>query len=103
MNELTFHLLKITISICVALIAFYLVPYIKNKLQSEKYKSLLQAINIAVRAAEQTIKGSGKGAIKKQDVIQFMKTWMVNNNIQISEKQLSEIIEASVWVMNNKE
>ena len=50
MDELTFHLLKIVISVCSALIAFYLVPILKNKLKDDKYAKLLEMIDIAVRA-----------------------------------------------------
>ena len=99
MNDLTFNILKIVVSVVAAIIAFYLVPYIKNKLAEDKYSQLLLMVTIAVQAAEQTI-GDGKGSLKKAEVISFVSNWMTNNGITISEEQLSQLIESAVFQMN---
>ena len=103
MNDLTFNLLKLVITVSVVLITTYLVPFIKNKLQQEKYNDLLQMVNVAVRAAEQTIIGSGMGSIKKDEVVKFVSKYMSERGIKISEEQLSNLIEAAVFALNNKE
>jgi hypothetical protein len=54
-------------------------------------------VEIAVRAAEQTIKGSGQGAIKKDEVINFVTSWMISHGIQISAEQLDQLIECAVY------
>ena len=102
MNDLTFNLLKIVISIAIALITTYLVPFIKNKIQQDKYAELLQMVNVAVLAAEQTFKGSGMGALKKEEVIGFVTKWMNDRGVIISEEQLSNLIEAAVYAMNKE-
>ena len=101
MNDITFNLLKIVISVVAVIVAYYVIPFIKGKIQSDKYKELLAAIDIAVRAAEQTTKGSGMGPIKKEDVIITMTGWLNQKGIDISQKQLSDLIEAAVFNMNN--
>lgn len=100
MNDLTFNILKIVIAVSAALITAYLIPYIKNKLKDEKYAQLVAMVETAVRAAEQTFKGSGKGKLKKEDVLSFVHFWMVNNGIDISDAQLDELIEAAVFQLN---
>lgn len=101
MNDLTFAILKVVVSVCVALVAFYLVPYIKNKLNDDKYAQLVALVEVAVRAAEQTIKGTGMGKAKKEEVIAFITSWMNKNGFKITLNQLSELIEAAVFNMNN--
>lgn len=99
MNDLTFNILKLVVSVVCALIAVYLVPYLKNKLQDEKYAQLLYMVEVAVRAAEQTI-GSGEGKLKKEEVMSFVLRWMADNGIKITEEQLSQLIESTVFNMN---
>jgi LL-H family phage holin len=57
-------------------------------------------IDICVRAAEQTTKGSGMGPIKKEDVMIAMTNWLSQKGIEMSQKQLSDLIEAAVYNMN---
>lgn len=100
MNDLTFDILKIIVSISCALISAYLIPFIHSKLQDVKYQNLLEIVEIAVRAAEQTVAGAGKGKRKKQEVITFVTTWAKEHGVSITEEQLSQLIEAAVFNMN---
>lgn len=100
MNDLTFDILKVVVSISCALISAYLVPFIRNKLQDAEYQSLFKIVEIAVRAAEQTLTGAGKGRIKKQEVITFVTSWCKQHGITITDEQLSQLIEAAVFNMN---
>ena len=61
MNDLTFNILKLVVSVVCALIAVYLVPYLKNKLQDEKYAQLLYMVEVAV--ISEIIKSLNKGQI----------------------------------------
>ena len=100
MNDLTFNLLKIVISVVAALIAYYVIPYLKEKVKEAKYQDLVKAITIAVEAAEQTFKESGAGKIKKEDVIKFITAYLNENKIDISVEQLDRLIEAAVFQLN---
>lgn len=103
MNELTFNILKIVVSVSAALISAYVIPLLKAKLAESKDRRLLEIVEIAVRAAEQTI-GSGHGSVKKDEVIEFVTCWMVQHGIQITNEQLDQLIEAAVFELNkNKE
>lgn len=102
MNDVTFILLKIVISVCAALITAYAVPYIKRLVADARYDSVLEMIDLAVRAAEQTIKGSGQGSLKKAEVVAFITEWMNRNGIGIMEDQLDQLIEAAVYSMKQE-
>ena len=84
----------------IAIVATYLVPILKNKLHEDKYAQLLAVIEVAVNAAEQTIKGSGMGVTKKEEVIIFLNDWMYRNHFSISKEQLDALVEAAVFEMN---
>lgn len=103
MDDLIFNLLKIIVACCSILITSYLVPFIKTKLQEAKYAQLLDMVEKAVWAAEQTIKGSGMGKERKAEVTRIVLEWMNDNGIKISLEQLNQLIEAAVFDMNGQE
>lgn len=100
MNDLTFNILKIVVSVVIAIIAYYVIPYIKRRIESDKYKDLLDMINIAVQAAEQAIKGKGMGKLKKENVMTFITSWAEKAGIKITQDQLSQLIESAVYELN---
>ena len=100
MNDLTFNLLKIVISVVAALIAYYLIPVLKKAVADAKYEELVKVVSIAVEAAEQTYKQSGMGKVKKEDVLNFVTKWLNDKNIKISPEQLDKLIESAVFRIN---
>ena len=100
MNDLTFNILKIVISVVAALIGYYLIPFLKEKVKEAKYKDLVEAVKVAVDAAEQTFKEGGMGKLKKEDVIKFITSYLNDNKIDISDAQLDRLIEAAVFQLN---
>lgn len=100
MSELTFHLLKISISVCIAVVTYYIVPLIKEKLNDVKYAQLLAAIKTAVDAAEQTIKEPGMGKIKKEQVVESVYNWAISHKIEITAEQMDNLIEHFVYELN---
>lgn len=99
MNEITLDVLKIVISVCAALITVYAVPYLKALKEDSRYKSLVDMVDVAVRAAEQTFKASGQGALKKEEVMTCVREWMQSHGISISSYQLDQLIECAVYQM----
>ena len=96
MNDITFTILKVIVSVCCALITIYLIPYIYTLKEDKRYASLVAMVEVAVKAAEQTI-GKGQGEFKKSEVIDFVSKWMNENEIKITEEQLSQLIESVVY------
>ena len=102
MNDFMLMLAKIVISVCAALITAYAVPYIKTLKEDARYASVLEMIEIAVRAAEQVIKGEGQGALKKSEVVKFVSEWLASKGIEIREDQIDQLIEAAVYEMKQE-
>ncbi len=100
MNDLSFTILKIVVSVATALISIYVIPLLREKLKDAKYQKLVKIVKVAVDAAEQTIKGSGMGAIKKDDVIAFVTWYAAVHGINISDEHLDKLIECVVFNMN---
>jgi LL-H family phage holin len=101
MNDITFIILKAVVAVAVALITTYLVPVLKQIKEDSQNKAVYDAIETAVKAAEQTIKGSGQGTAKKEQVVKRVTTYLNEKGITISEDQLNDLIEESVYLLNN--
>lgn len=100
MSELTFNILKIVVAVATVFVSMYIVPLIREKLTDSKYKRLLEMVEIAVKAAEQTIKADG--AVKKDEVVKFVTQWMLAHGIAITQDQLDQLIEAAVWQLHQE-
>lgn len=103
MNELTFDLLKIVISVCAAIITVYAVPYLKTLKEDRRYAQILEMVEVAVRAAEQTIKGAGKGVEKKKEVENIIYAWLLEKGIEITPEQINQLIECAVYQLKQEQ
>ena len=101
MNDVTFIILKIVVSICAALITVYVIPYLKTLRQDKRYASLLEMIEVAVRAAEQSLKNE-TGDFKKSEVVSFVCHWLETNGVKIDMEQLDKLIECAVYQMKQE-
>lgn len=102
MDNVTMMIMKLVISVCAALITAYAVPYLKTLKNDARYERMLDMVALAVRAAEQTITGSGQGAVKKAEVIKFVSEWLYGKGINITEDELDQLIEAAVYSMKQE-
>ena len=73
-----------------------LVPFIRSKTTAEQQKEINAWVKIAVSAAEQIFKGSGRGEEKKQYVI----AWLKERGFTVDENDLDALIEAAVYELN---
>lgn len=102
MNDVTFGILKVVISVCASLITIYVVPYLYALQKNEKYAQLIDVISNAVRAAEQVVKGTGMGTVKKERVMQFVREWLGKQGLTLTDEQISELTEAAVYGMKQE-
>lgn len=79
-----------------------MVPYLKTLKEDKRYASLVSMIEVAVRAAEQTYKESGKGAVKREEVLTFVQNWIKEQGINVSYEQLDQLLEACVYQMKQE-
>lgn len=97
MTDLT-PIVEAIITLAVALITAFLVPYIKSKLGAEKFADVQLWVNSAVAAAEMIYTGSGRGAEKKQYVVDFL----AKKGYKLDYESIELLIEAAVLEIQNK-
>jgi hypothetical protein len=71
----------------------FVIPYVKAKTTTQQQETILALVQIAVTAAEQIYKGSGRGAEKKAYVLE----WLQNRGITVDEAKLDALVEAAVY------
>lgn len=79
-----------------------LLVLVKAKLGDETFKKLVELVDTQVFAKEQTIKGEGKGAEKKKEVVEAI--------LEVNPKglpddlaELDDLIESRVYLMNQEQ
>lgn len=88
--EAVFALIGVVITVIV-------IPYIKSKTTTAEQQEINAWVKIAVAAAEQIYKGSGRGDEKKQYVL----NWLKEHGITVDEGAIDALIEAAVYELNN--
>lgn len=92
-------IIEAVIALAGVVVSCVLIPYIKSKTTTEQQKEINAWVKIAVSAAEQIYKGSGRGEEKKAYVIQ----WLRGRGITVDEAKLDALIEAAVYELTNGE
>ena len=92
-------MISAVIALIAALITTFLIPYIKGKISKQQYDKLMEAVRIAVAAAEQLFTSPQSGADKKQYVQEFLAA----QGYDVSEKEIDTMIEATVGKINGVE
>lgn len=96
MNNLTYQILTLLISLLGVLLTYYVVPLLKSKISSEKLDIIEKWVAVAVAAAEQ-MKDVGMLTVdKKKYVYEFIK----GKGITITDSELDALIEAAVYELN---
>lgn len=107
-TDIISSIVYIVITVLLALITRYLVPWFKSKINTEKAKKITQDISTAdeiahtlVEAAEQTIKGAKKGALKKAEVMTTLRKLNITLGLNVPDSVLDAAVEAAVKAMND--
>lgn len=80
------------ITVLAALCTTIFIPYIKTKIDEQKFKKLLQYTRVAVQAAEMLFQGTGLGAQKKAYVIAYLN----EKGIKFDADTIENAIESAV-------
>lgn len=100
-ESITSTILSIVAAIALAVITKFVIPALKSYIEERKNAEIYSLIETAVRAAEQTILGTGQGAVKKEQVVDLVTKWLQEKGIQLSSEQLDQMIEECVYLMKN--
>ena len=79
------------------IITAVVIPYIKSKTTTQQQAQINAWVKIAVAAAEQIYKGSGRGEEKKEYVI----NWLEERGFTLDEDEVDDLIESAVYELNN--
>lgn len=96
-NEIILMCIEVGISVIAAIVSAYLIPFLKSQTKTKQQEEVLKIVEIAVHAAEQTLKS---GTIKKRDVTQFVTEWLNERGLKFTEGEVDRLIESAVFNMN---
>ncbi len=90
-------IIEAVFSLIAAVITAIVIPYIKSRTTTQQQSQISTWVKIAVTAAEQLYKGSGRGAEKKVYVLD----WLHEHGVTVDESKLDAMIESAVYDINN--
>lgn len=85
--------MEAVITLIVAVITAFVIPWLKGKISTDKLEQIKLWVTVAVEAAEQLYKGSGRGEEKKAYVVQFLQ----EKGFTLDLDSLDKLIEAAVF------
>lgn len=96
MDEIILKLILACIPILGAIITYFIIPFLKSKISTEKLNQYKEYSKLAVQAAEMIYNEIGQGKTKKAYVVDFLNKKFANDKKFITEEDLDIIIEACV-------
>ncbi len=90
-------IIQAVFALIAAVITVIVIPYIKSKTTAQQQTDIEGWVRVAVSAAEQLYKGSGRGDEKKG----FVLDWLKKRHIAVDEAKLDAMIEAAVYWLNH--
>lgn len=94
----TTQIFELLIAVLSALVTVYLVPWLKQKRDSERLQNLAFWLKAAVEAAEEHFVGSGRGTEKAAYVRQFLS----GRGWNLSDQEAAILIKSAVWDLINR-
>ena len=96
MTDIT-PIIEAVFALLAAIITAVVIPYIKNRTTAQQQAEINAWVRIAVAAAEQVYKGTGRGEEKKAFVLE----WLKSHGVTVDMEKLDALIESAVYDMNN--
>lgn len=86
-------IIEALIALLAAIITAYAIPWLRNKLGTQKFDELKTWVGIAVEAAEKIFNETGMGEVKKQYVLSFLEEqgYIVDTDV------IDALIESAVY------
>lgn len=91
-------IINAVIALIAAVVSTFLIPWIRSKTTSQQREDLIAWVKIAVAAAEQIYKGSGRGGDKKKYVLDFL----AQSGFTVDTDSVNAAIEAAVKQLNSE-
>lgn len=91
-------IINAVIALIAAVVSTFLIPWIRSKTTSQQREDLIAWVKIAVAAAEQIYKGSGRGEDKKKYVLDFL----AQSGFTVDTDSVNAAVEAAVKQLNSE-
>lgn len=99
-TEIIVMVTRVVFAVIGVILTRVVVPVIKQWYENSVRADMKEIIKEAVEAAEQTVKGSGQGSVKKEKVLKTVVAWLESKGYDIDDKMLDDLIEAAVFGLN---
>ena len=86
------NVVSAVITLIMAVITTFLIPWLKNKLDADKFEKIQAWTKVAVQAAEMIYIGVGRGEEKKAYVIQYLN----EKGFKLDTATIDALIESAV-------
>ncbi len=96
MTDLT-PIISAALTLIMAVITTFLIPYLKTKIDSNKFEKIQTWVKVAVEAAEMIYVGTGRGEEKKAYVIQYLNS----KGYTLDADSINNLIESAVLELKN--
>jgi len=93
--ELITKITELIVTVIIAVISIYVIPWLKNKIGEDKYKTILEYAETLVRSAEK-IYTVEEWKIKKDYAVHLLNKKIKSMGLKISESEVNAIIEGAV-------
>lgn len=101
MNEILFKIILALIPILGVILTGFIIPFIKEKIGTEKLAKYEYWVSMAVNAAEMLFTEPNSGESKKEYVVNFLNEMFNKKKIVITKEQLNILIESAVQELNS--
>ena len=103
MKDILYTILQLATMIIAAVIARYVIPWLKEKIGEQRLDEIAAWAVWAVDWAEQIIVTPGSGAQRKTMVMDFLMDIIEKKGVPLTEDQLEVLIESAVRQMHVNE
>lgn len=107
MDNLMYNVLIAVITALIGIVVRELIPYIREQkenalaeLRQTKWSWAADIVDTVVRAVEQTLSDQLHGEDKKDEAVRLIRKLTYSAGIQLTDDQISTLIEASVHALN---
>ena len=96
MEILMEYLIELIVLVAGVLVTRYLVPYLKERYGAERVANIYDMVEFAVKAAAKMFPESGMGGVRKEYVINYIRS----KGVKVTTEDLDVFIESAVKVLD---
>ena len=95
MDEIILEVTRLVVMVFTFAVGTYLIPWIKQKIGTEKMSTLITYVERTVYAAQQLL-WDHDGADRREYATSLITEWCEDHNVDVTEEQIRVLLEAAV-------